>query len=776
MRKSLFTTLLLFGTFNLTAQNVQTVHAQLNIIPTPLETKISEGIFLFNPQTTQVAAKGKEAKEVTQFFNSKIKYATGTKLQAGKAYANNTISFIIDKSVGSHSEAYTLEVTPQHIIAKSGTGAGLFYAMQTLLQLMPAQVEQTVQTAHVETWQIPSLQISDKPRFTHRGVMLDPCRHFLPIDAVKKQIDLLSSYKINRVHWHLTDDQGWRIEIKKYPKLTSIGSKRIEGDQTTHDGYYTQQEIKDVVEYARQRHVEIIPELEIPGHELAAISAYPQLSCQEEPTTPRIIWGVEDVVMCPGKELMFNFLQDVIDEMVPLFPSKFFHIGGDESPRVEWKKCDKCQSRMKEQGYEQEAQLQSYVIGRIEKYLNKKGKTIIGWDEILEGGNLDTTAIVMSWRGEEGGITAAQAGHKVLMTPSNQGFYFDQFQGDPVTEPYSAIGGYSTLKKVYSYDPIPKAIKEAKCENLVLGIQANCWSEYLPSAQYLEFRLYPRALALAEVGWSATERKDFTDFCRRVDGDASLRLQYRNVNFHIPQPEQPGGSFKYMAFTDTDTLRLKTTRPLRMVYTTDGTQPNANSTTYSAPIVVDRSTTVRTATVLPSGILSPVRTIYMDKQMYSRSVEKKDIQPGLLLQKWEGNFQHPSHIKSIPAITDSVVANIEAVRSLTHVPANVRDVKDYAAIVTGYINIPQTGIYEFSTNNNQLFIDGNLIVDNSHRAVPRFSTENRQVALSKGLHPIKVVFLGGIYGGWPSYWDNAKVNMRLEDGKWQAISKDMLWH
>ena len=311
---------------------------------------------------------------------------------------------------------------------------------------------------------------------------------------------------------------------------------------------------------------------------------------------------------------------------------------------------------------------------------------------------------------------------------------------------------------------------------MVLGIQANCWSEYLPSVSHLEFRLYPRALALAEVGWSAVQRKDFTDFCRRVDGDASIRLQLRNVNFHIPQPEQPNGSFNYLAFTDTDTLQLKTTRPLRIVYTTDGTQPTVNSTTYSAPIVVNRSTTINAATVLPSGILSPTRTLYLDKQSYSKNTVKTDAKPGLLLKKWDGNYQQPTHIKGTPAINDSVVANIESLRSLASVPSNVRNVKDYAAMVEGYINIPETGIYEFSTNNNQLYIDGKLAVDNSHKAVPRHSAENRQLALTKGLHPIKVIFLGGIYGGWPSYWDSAKVTMRREGGKWQTISKEMLWH
>lgn len=770
MKKFILSAALFCGALFLNAQTA----SDINIIPVPAQMSVTSGTFTFNPQTTKVAFKGNDAKSVHDFFVQKIKNATGATLQKGKAGGNGTISFIIDSKVKGR-EAYTLEVTAQRIMAKASTSDGLFYAMQSLLQLMPAEVESSVAQG-AKTWNLPALHIEDAPRFVHRGVMLDPCRHFLPADAVKKIIDVLASYKINKMHWHLTDDQGWRVEIKKYPKLTEVGAQRVEGDKTIHKGYYTQEEIKDVVAYARQRHVEIIPELEIPGHELAAIAAYPQLSCKEEPTTPRIIWGVEDVVMCPGKELMFQFLNDVIDEMVPLFPSKYFHIGGDESPRIEWENCPKCQARMKEEGYTSEAQLQSYVIGRIEKYLHSKGKTIIGWDEILEGGNLDTTAVVMSWRGEEGGITAAKAGHHVLMTPSSRGFYFDQFQGDAATEPMCAIGGYSTLEKVYSYNPIPEEVSKAGRDEMVLGVQANCWSEYMHTPQMLEYRLFPRALALAEVGWSPMNQKNFKDFARRVDGDASVRLQLRKVNYHIPQPEQPEGSFDYMAFTDRDTLTLKTTRPLTIVYTTDGTAPTANSTKYTAPIVVNRSTVVRTACVLPSGIISPVRTIYLDKTTVAPATQKADALPGLLLTKWEGYYLRPSQVSGKPSVKDSVVTHIEALRTLAKVPSNVRNVKDYAAAVEGYINIPETGVYEFATNNNQLYIDGNLAIDNSLTDVPRHCAKNRQLVLEKGLHPIKVTFHGGIYWGWPTYWDDAKVRIRPEGGKWTDVNKDMLFH
>ena len=752
------------------ALNAQADH--LNLIPRPLQVQTSDGAFPLTSSTT-LAYKGKEAKDVARFLARKLKASTGVDFtvtqKAGRA---GTVSFIIDPKVKG-SEAYELHVTPDGIEAHASTSGGLFYAAQSLLQLMPPTVE--AKDHAFSRWDIPAVSITDSPRFAYRGVMLDPCRHFLPVDAVKKQIDVLSSYKINRIHWHLTDDQGWRIEIKKYPRLTEVGAQRTEGDGSTYRGYYTQEEIREVVAYARERHIEIIPELEMPGHELAAIAAYPNLSCRGESTTPRIIWGVEDVVMCPGKEDMFSFLQDVIDEMAALFPSHYFHIGGDESPREEWQRCPRCQARMKELGYTKEAQLQSYIIGRMEKYLRTKGKAIIGWDEILEGGNLDTTAVVMSWRGEEGGITAAKAGHKVLMTPSGKGFYFDQFQGDVVTEPVCGIGGYAPLQKVYSYNPVPREVSEEGKDSLVMGIQANCWSEYIHNASVLEYRLYPRALALAEVGWTALQRKDFADFQRRVDGDAALRLKARDVNFHIPQPEQPGGSVDNLAFVQSDTITLKTTRPLTIVYTTDGTAPTAQSQRYSGPIVVNRTTQVKAATLLPCGILSPVRTIYADKTGYAPAVKCGKFKPGLRLTKWEGTFQRPSEaLLRTPSVLDSLVAGFGALRTLARVPGNVRDVKNYYAEAEGYVTIPSDGIYEFSTNDCLLYVDGRLVIDNSTELIPRYSRHNIQLALTKGRHRIKAAFIGGIFSGWPTYWDDAQVRMRPEGGQWKAIGADML--
>ena len=769
IRKTIFAALLMaFGISSwISAQ-------EINIIPTPKEITKEQGEFKLSSQTL-LASKGKGADEVANFFAQKIHQSTTISLKTGKINKAGTISFILDKKVKG-KEAYRLEVTNDKIVAAASTTDGLFYAAQSLLQLLPPDVERTYLFGQVPEWTIPAVKINDEPRFAYRGIHLDPCRHFLPAEDIKRQIEMLSTYKINYLHWHLTEDQGWRIEIKKHPKLTEIGARRIEGDGSIHEGYYTQEEVKDIVAYAKKHHINVVPELEIPGHELAAIAAYPEISCQGKEISPRIIWGVEDIVMCPGKEDMFRLLKDIIDEMVPLFPSTYFHIGGDESPRGEWAKCDNCQKRMKQLGFTKEAQLQSYVIGRVEKYLRSKGKTIIGWDEILEGGNLDTTAVVMSWRGEEGGITAANAGHHVLMTPSSHGLYFDHYQGDPAVEPCH-IGGYATLEKVFNYDPVPEALKKNGKSRYVLGVQANNWSEYIHTPARLEYGLYPRALALAEVAWSPMETRNFKDFSRRVDNDHAIRMRHHAINFHIPFAEQPGGSCSKLAFVDKMDLALKTTRPLTMVYTTDSSAPSAKSQRYTNPIALDKTTTVRVATLLPCGILGPERSIHATK--YAEYISGKDVenlQPGLKMNLNWGTFLSPYEIPAQHDITDKVVSNIEHLRTMTNVPGNVRNVKNYAATVEGYVYIAENGIYEFYTNNNQLWINDAIAVDNAHETVPRFSPNNAQLALGKGYHKIKVVFLGGIFGGWPTYWDNASVNIKKVGGKWHNIKANQLYH
>ena len=429
--------------------------------------------------------------------------------------------------------------------------------------------------------------------------------------------------------------------------------------------------------------------------------------------------------MCPGKETTFDFLEDVIDELAPLFPSKYFHIGGDESPRIEWELCPNCQKLISKLGYvdekgrPKEAQLQSYVVSRVEKYLEKKGKRIIGWDEILEGGNLNKTATIMSWRGEDGGIAAARAGHNVIMTPSSHGLYINFYQGDPNVE-QTCIGGNSYLERVYKYDPVPKVLSANHADRYVLGVQGNLWAEYIHTQGQLENLLYPRALAVAEIGWTMPGRKNYTDFVRRIDTDAALRLQAHGIGFHIPLPEQPGGSCSHLAFSDTTHVTLSTTRPEKIVYTLDGSQPTASSTTYTGPIVLTQSSTIKAAVVLPCGLMGPVRTIEADKQVPAPAVTfDRTPRKGLDLRLANGDFMYVADLDTVKHWYHKAATTIEAVRSQTLVPGNVRGVENYAAVAEGYVYIPEDGIYEFSTTNTQFWIDGVKLIDNDRERPTR---------------------------------------------------------
>lgn len=747
------------------------------IIPMPREMTSVQGQFQLTP-STQFVVKGKDAKVVASFFAAKIKAATGYDIKIGTKSGKGNIELSIAKVEGGN-EAYTLDVSDR-VVAKATTAQGLFYAMQSFMQLLPPQIENATPQSGIQ-WTAPAVKISDAPRYGYRGIMLDVCRHFMPIEVIKHQIDVLALFKINNLHWHLTDDQGWRIEIKKYPELTQYGAWRTEGDGSRHGGYYTQEQIKEVVAYAKERFINIVPELELPGHGLAAIAAYPQLSCKGDSITPRIIWGVEDIVMCPGKELTFTFLENVIKEMVKLFPGKYFHIGGDESPRVEWEKCPLCQKRISDLGYvsekgrSKEAQLQSYVVGRIEKVLNKYGKSIIGWDEILEGGNLNPSAIIMSWRGEQGGIAGAKAGHEVIMTPSSHALYLDAFQDESKVEQV-AIGGFSPLQRTYAYDPTPEQLVKEGKEKYIKGVQGNVWGEYLLDGKMVEYRLYPRALAVAEIGWSQTNRKDFEQFARKVDTDAALRLAAHDINFHIPLPRQKGGSSNFVAFTDQVSQEFITTRPEKMVYTTDGTEPTLQSTVYTKPLVFTRNTELKIATVLPCGLMSPTRTIRYEKQALSPAVSVKDTLPGLHLMVADGKFMNTAELAHVGQWKHKTITNLREIRSQAPVPSNVRNVNHYASVAYGYINIPEDGVYTFTSDNAEVWVDGEKIVDNDKCLVKRFSRNDGSRALSRGLHAFRVVFLGHIGGGWPTYWNDGSVHFRRAgEEKFQPIGAGMLY-
>ena len=759
--------LLLGSTSSVLAQS----NTKLHLIPSPKEAVLGSGSYQLS-SASSFTVKGKEAKTIARFFADKIRTSTGFDLPINNKTKDHSITLSLDRNILG-DETYTLEVTPTQVTAKAKTAKGLFYAMQSLMQLFPAQIETPYKVTGIK-WEAPSVSIKDAPRFDYRGIMLDVCRHFLTVDEVKRQLDVLSLFKINYLHFHLTEDQAWRIEIKKYPELTRHGAYRTEGDGTRYGGYYTQEDIKEIVAYAAERHIEIIPELEMPGHELAAISAYNWLSCTgKEVKQPRILWGVEDIVMCPGKESTFTFLENVIKEMVKLFPCKYFHIGGDESPRSEWKKCALCQQRIKElgidgsQGHSPEAQLQSYVVCRMEKFLNKYGKSIIGWDEILEGGNLNKSAIVMSWRGEQGGIQAAKSGHKAIMTPSSHGLYLDFYQDQWDVSPV-AIGGYSPLQKVYNYDPIPEKLASEGKGNYIWGVQGNLWAEYLYSTALYEYRLYPRATAVAEIGW-ASGKKDFNSFAKTVDEDTYIRLQAHGVKFHVPLPTQVGGSSNQVAFHGEKDVKLTTVRPEKIVYTLDGTMPSPSSKEFNT-LKITENTTLRVATLLPCGIMSPTRTIEYQKQDYAPAINEKgkSLQAGLKLKLTRGLYVHSADLDTASRWETKVIGRIEDIRGQQN--------RDYSAIAEGYVEIPEDGIYRVASHMNEVWIDGVKLVDNDQEIAKRSDSHSGSRALKKGKHAIRVMFIGNEVGGYPSYWDGGSVTLQKEGGKALAITAEQLFH
>ncbi len=581
----------------------------VNITPQPISLEERGGYYEITPASIVFVQPGSEAVErIALMFVEQFATVSGNRLEMveieNRRKDQGIIFELLPGADSLDEEGYLLKVKHRKVELSAHRAAGLFRGLQTLFQLLPPDIYSDNVVENIE-WKIPRVNIYDKPRYKWRGMHLDVSRHFFPKEFIKRYIDLIAMHKMNVFHWHLTDDNGWRIEIDKYPKLTEVAAWRVDredepwnertppqpGEKATYGGFYTKSDIREIMQYAADRHITVLPEIEMPGHTSEVLAAYPELSCTGGSfyVQPGGYWPNVDI-FCAGNEKTFEFLQNVLDEVIELFPSEYIHIGGDEATKDRWKNCPKCQKRIKDEVLANEHELQSWFVKRMEKYLNTKGKKLIGWDEILEGG-LAPEATVMSWRGFDGGIQAAREGHDVVMSPGSH-CYFDHYQANPDFE-LKAIGGFTTLKKVYAFDPTPPVLNEHEAKH-ILGGQGNVWTEYIPTPAHAEYMSTPRITALAEVLWSPKEKIVWDDFRIRLESQFD-RFDKMGVNYSE-------GSYSVDFRTDLDTYKNQfevafQTEQLNpeIHFTLDGTIPTSTSPVYTKPLVISKTTTIRAA-------------------------------------------------------------------------------------------------------------------------------------------------------------------------------------
>ncbi len=590
------------------AQVAEIPAQSLGLVPLPREVKAYAATYSL-PQKISIYAAGKDAQNVASLLKEMLAPLGKTvALTTNRAAAQIKLLTAPTPS----PEGYRLVVDKGGVQITAASGAGLFYGSQTLLQLLPPRATAAVR--------VPYVRISDEPAFQWRGAMLDVCRHFFSVEFVKKYIDFLAAYKLNTFHWHLTDDQGWRIEIKKYPKLTQVSAFRkqtligaqqlfktpadFKYDATPYGGFYTQAQIKEVVAYAQKRYITIVPEIEMPGHSVSVLAAYPELACKPGPYETWTMWGVNEDIVCPS-EPTIRFFEDVLAEVTTLFPGKYVHIGGDEAPKTRWKESAAVQEIMKREGFTDVEKVQGWFNRQIEDFLTSKGKKLIGWDEILEGG-IGPSATVMSWRGEKGGIEAAKLGHDVVMTPTTN-LYLDYGQNPQPHSPYEPlmIGGYLPLAKVYSYNPLPAELT-AEQKKHILGVGANMWTEYITTPEKAEYMLFPRMLAAAEVAWVPAARRNYADFLPRM-GQQFARLDAHKINYRVPEPL----GLDSLSLVRQGSKAVFTLRSLvpgaQIRYTLDGQLPDETTELYTKPVAVPVGSrlTVRAVTIAPNGRKSP---------------------------------------------------------------------------------------------------------------------------------------------------------------------------
>lgn len=708
-----------------------------SIVPVPAHLQAQDGRFVPGAQVT-IALSGKDDKALRELgaLAGEIlheNWRRDARIQSGKVDSAD-VALELASDAKLDAESYRLDVTARRITLAAPSPAGLFYGLQTLRQLA---------TPGTEKGGIAAVHIEDAPRFKYRGMHLDVGRHMYPLEFIKRYIDLMARYKFNTFHWHLTEDQGWRIEIKRYPKLTQVGAYRKEtilgrnfdpyfGDGVPYGGFYTQAQVRDVVAYAAARHVTIIPEIEMPGHSKAALAAYPELACTPGPFEVSTIWGVDEDVLCPN-EATFKFLEGVLSEVIELFPGRYIHLGGDEAPTKRWKESAFVQDLMKREGMKNEHEVQGYFLRRIEAFLNQHERKLIGWDEILEGG-LSPGATVMSWRGMKGGMQAAQQGHDVIMNPGDT--YFDHCPSRG-HDPLCAAGGYLPLDQVYRFEPVPPELAADKAHH-ILGTQADLWSEYLPTPQTVEYMAFPRELALAEVAWSPREARNWEDFVRRLAPQYAA-LDRLGVHYRLPDVE---GLDDVTSLDASAQLKLESPLPGATIhYTLNGDAPDARSPVYEKPIAVPLThagTPVAVRLILADGRAGPVRTAKFRRATLHAAAPIKTaaLQPGLR----RAYFEHEV------LVTDA----LEGLQSMREDTASQIGIPDFARAewfgltFEGWLRVPAPGVYRFqlrSDDGSVLEIDDTVVVDRDGGQSASESTG--AIALAAGAHKFALRYFQG---------------------------------
>lgn len=741
MRHFTFIILILLTISSCTEKSKTFTETDISIVPKPSELLLSEGSFSFS-KDTKVSIADESQKPAAKYLSDLFENAAGFPLYISEAKDSSNIVFSKDATI--KPEAYNLEVSPTQIIVKASDAAGYFYAVQTIRQLLPPSIE--IANSKEQNWLVPSISIQDEPRFSWRGMHMDFSRHFFSLDDVKTFLNYMALYKLNTYHMHLTDDQGWRIEIKKYPLLTEKGAWRIESShdksckelaktdasytidpqhyherygEKMYGGFFTQEQIKEIIGYAADRQIEVIPEIDMPGHFKAAIDNYPYLSC-----TGKAGWGdIFSTPACLGKETSYEFTKNILSEIADLFPSEYIHIGGDEVNTQSWEKCPLCQKTIKEHNLKNEHELQSFFNHEIETFLNSKGKRLMGWDEIVEGG-LSKDATMMWWRNwapKMRNITA-ENGNDMIITPCFE-YYFDA--GNEVTP----------FEKVYNYEPVPEEFTENQAK-YILGIQANLWSEMIPNFKRLQYQAFPRLLAMAETAWTSKDAKNHGDFQQRMKLQYN-RLDALGIRYYIPSVM---GLKDKVAFLEKATIELKT--PLEnmdIYYTTDGSEPSKASTKYTVPLEFSETTTLKTI-AYRSDIPSETKSALIEKQTL---LEPMGVTPSTgSIKRWVG-------VKEF-----TVVDAIELPKNATFNAVNDIEFTGYenkpnvSMVFKGYFMAEEDGLFEFATKSDDgslLYVGDKLVVDNggNHSVIKR----NGMVALKKGWHPLTIKFHEATGGG-----------------------------